>query len=124
MFGIDVDLGPRVEPERGGPFVGAEAEERARIADLPPPRRAARSRFELSKLLEGVDPDVRVGADADPDAALAQALEGGEAGTQIGLGRRADADSAPRGRQQVELAVVGMRGVDDRASGAEAARLV
>ncbi len=42
---------------------------------------------------------------------------------EVGLGRRAEADPRARLREQVELAVVGVRGVDDRRARAEAARV-
>jgi hypothetical protein len=118
---VDRRVGPRLEPERCGTLVGAEAEERAGIAHLAGLRPPSGGRFELAEFLERVDPHVRVGADADPDPPLAEALERREAVAEVGLRGRADAD--PRGsvRQKVELAIVGVRGVDDGGSGAEAA---
>ena len=67
-------------------------------------RPAARDPLELAKLLQRVDPDVRVRADADPDASLAHALDGEEAVAEVRLGRRADADAGVGLRDEVELA--------------------
>ena len=89
--------------------------------DVAAQRPAARDAFQLSQLLERVDPDVRVGADAEADAALADALDGEEAVPEVGLGRRAGADAGARLGDEVELAIVRMRGMDDRGSRSEAA---
>jgi hypothetical protein len=79
--------------------------------------------LELPELLERVDPDVRVGADAGADPALAEALEGREAVPKVRLGRRADADPRAGVGQEVELPVLGVGRMDDGRPGAEAARL-
>ena len=50
---------------------------------------------ELTQLLERVDAHVRVGADAEPDAAVQEPLDRQEAVAEIRLGRRARADARP-----------------------------
>jgi CDP-diacylglycerol--glycerol-3-phosphate 3-phosphatidyltransferase len=54
---------------------------------------------------------------------LPKTLDRDEAVTEIGLRRRADADSCAGPGKQPELAVVGVRGVNDRRAGPEAAGL-
>ena len=77
--------------------------------------------LELPKLLQRVDPHVRVGADREPDSAVEQLLERREAVAEVRLGRRAQAHGRSRVREQVELRRARMRGVDDRRRRAEAA---
>ena len=77
--------------------------------------------LELAKLLERVDADVRVGADRDRDTPLEQRRAGGEAVSEIGLGRRAEADRAAVRGEEVELGVVRVGAVHDRRPLAEAA---
>src|SRR5205823_5355182 len=93
--------------ERRGPLVGAAAEESRDREDVPPPRAPARGSLELAQLLERVDAHVRVGADADPDSALADFLHGAEAIAEVRLGRRADADACACLPQGLELFQVG-----------------
>ena len=85
-------------------------------ASLP----AAGDSFELPQFLERIDADVRVRADAQPDAALAHRLDAEEAVAEVRLGRRADADPGAAVGHQVELGVVGVCGVDDGGARAEA----
>ena len=82
---------------------------------------AARDALELAQLLERVDPDVRVRADAERDAAVAHADGGEEPVAEVGLGRRARADRRAAVAEQVELGAVGVGGVHDRRPLAEAA---
>src|SRR6184192_3173000 len=93
MLEIDADLPPRFEPERCGALVGAEAEQRVRRDDVAAAGAASCDALQLAQLLERVDTDIRVGADADPDPALADLLDGAEAVAEIGLRRRAHADT-------------------------------
>src|SRR5205823_5108890 len=64
---------------------------------------------------------VRIGADADPDAARADALDREKSVAEVCLRRRAGADAGARTCKQVELRAVGMRRVHDRRALAEAA---
>ena len=86
---------------------------------LLPPRDA----LELAELLERIDADVRVGADAERDAAMADTHDGQEPVSEIRLGGRAGADRGAAVAEQVELGAVGVRRVDDRRPLAEAPRL-
>jgi CDP-diacylglycerol--glycerol-3-phosphate 3-phosphatidyltransferase len=119
---IDVDVVPLLEPERAGAFVGTEAQEALRRDHVAAAALPARDPFELAQLLQRIDANVRVGADAQPDAPLAHPLDREEAVAEVRLGRRAGADARARRGDQVELGAVGVRGVDDRRSLAEAAR--
>src|SRR5438445_12018746 len=106
MFEVDFDVVPSLESERAGAFVGAEAEQRLGGDDVAAPTLAACDSLELAQLLERVDPDVRVGADAEPDAAPAHALDRQEAVAEVGFGRRARADARARPRQEIQLGAV------------------
>src|SRR5258706_416480 len=75
---------------------------------------------ELAQLLQWVDPDVGVRADAEPDAAVEEALDGKEAVGEIRLRRRTGAHAGARGSEQIELVAVGMRRMDDGRARAEA----
>jgi CDP-diacylglycerol--glycerol-3-phosphate 3-phosphatidyltransferase len=119
---IDLDVVPLLEPERAGAFVGAEAQEALRGDDVSAAALPARDPLELAQLLQRIDANVRVGADAQADAPLAHPLHGEEAVAEVRLGRRAGADARARRGDQVELGAVGVGGVDDRRSLAEAAR--
>ena len=83
----------------------------------------ARDPLELAELLQGVDPDVRVRADADSDPALAESLDRREAVTEVRFRRRADADAGAGFLDELELGVGGVGCVDDRGARAEATRL-
>src|SRR6266511_5338784 len=72
------------------------------------------SDLELAQLLERVDAGVRIGADTEVDSALADSGNGYVAVAEVRLGRRADADPSLGAGDEVELAVVCVRGVDDR----------
>src|SRR6266699_1849713 len=67
MCEVDRDLAPRFEPEGCRAFVGAEAEQRVRRDDVAAAGAPPGDAFQLAQLLERVDADVRVGADADAD---------------------------------------------------------
>ena len=62
--------------------------------DAAPARLPARDPLELAQLLERVDPDVRVGADAERDPAVRDPRRGEEAVAEDRLGRRAGADAS------------------------------
>jgi len=67
---VDLDVGPLLEPERARAFVGAEAEERVGRQHVSAAGLAAGDPVQLAQLLERVDADVRVGADAESDPAM------------------------------------------------------
>src|SRR5437588_9741143 len=113
MGKIDLDVIPLLEAERAGALVRAEAEQRLGRDHVAASALAAGDPFELAQLLERVDPNVRVRADAQADAPLADALDGEEPVAEIRLRRRARADPGAAVRNQVELCAVGMRGVHD-----------
>ena len=71
---------------------------------------------------KGIDPDVRVRADAERDRPRADPLRREEAVAEVGLGGRARADGGACGGQEVELGAVRVRRMDDRRPFAEAAR--
>src|SRR5690348_14263632 len=121
MLGVDRDFGPLVESERGGAFVRPEAEQGSGGDDVPPACAAPRDPFDLPQLFQRVDADVRVGADADPDPALAKLLDRREAAAQVRLGGWAEASPRSRFRDEIELVVVRVRRVDDGRSRPEAA---
>ena len=102
----------------------AEAEQLLGREDASSTGLASRDALELAELLERVDPDVRVGPDAERDRAGADALGGEEAVAEVGLRRRAGADRRARGRQEVELRAVRMGGVNDRRPLSQAAGAV
>ena len=84
-------------------------------------RLPARDALDLAQLLERVDPDVRVGADAERDPAVLDPRGREEAVAEVGLRRRAGADRRSRLGEQVELRAVGVGGVHDGRPRAEAA---
>ena len=88
-----------------------------------PPGLAPCDPLELAELLEWVDPHVRVRPDAERDRAVEDLGDAQESVAEIGLGRRAGADARSGGREEIELVVVRMRGVDDGRPLAEAARV-
>ena len=122
MREVDLDPRPVVEPERARADLAAEAQELLGGEDAAPAGLAARDPLELAQLLERVDADVRVRADAERDRALADALGREEAVAEVGLRRRAGADGRAGRGEEVELGAVGVRRVDDGRSLAEAAR--
>ena len=114
------DSSPSERPPSSAPKQrSVSASQTSRRPD-PPPGRG----LELPQLLEWVDAHVRVRADADPDPALAEPLEGRESISEVGFGGGTDADTGARRGKQVELVVVGVRGVNDRRAGPEAAAAV
>src|SRR2546430_2181510 len=102
MLEVDRDLTPRFQPEACSALVGAEAEQRVRRDDVAPAGAAPRDALQLAQLLERVNADVRVGADADPDPALAQLLHRREAVAKVGLGRLPEALDPPAPVRGVE----------------------
>ena len=120
---IDLDVRPDLEPERRCTFAGAAGEKRLEGEDVPAQRPAARDAFQLAQLLQWVDADIRIGADAQAELAFANALDGQEAVAEVRLRRRAGTNPCSRFGQQVELPVVRVRRVDDRRARAEAAGL-
>ena len=121
MIEIDLDRRPHVEPERASAGACADVEQRLRREDAAAQALAPGDALELTQLLQRVDADVRVRADRDGDAALEERPGRYETVPEVGLGRRADADGAPVGSEEVELGVVRVRAVDDRRPLAEAA---
>ena len=121
MAEIDGRFRPLLEAERGRPLVGAEAQQRADGDHVPLPGGTTGGTFQLPKLLERVDADVRVGTDAHPDPAVAEGGDGDESVPEVRLGRRAHADPRTGLREQVELGIARVRRVDDRRVRAEAA---
>src|SRR3954468_12596436 len=119
MLEVDLCVGPGLEAERRGALVRTEAKEGVGRNDISTQRSAARDSFQLAQLLERVDSDVRVRADAHPDAALAELLDREEAVAQVGFGGRARADARIGLAHEVELRVVGVRRMDDRRSRAK-----
>jgi hypothetical protein len=72
---IDLDRRPLLEPERRSAFRRADCKQRLDVEDITPPCLPARDAVELAQLLEGVYSNVRVGADAHPDAAVQDTLD-------------------------------------------------
>src|SRR5581483_4311893 len=119
---VGVDIGPRPEPERAGTLVGAEAEQAPDGDHVAAERLAPRRSLELPELFERIDADVRIGADADADAPIAEPLHRREAVAEICLRRRAEADARAGLGEEVELPLARVRGVHDRRMRAEATR--
>lgn len=90
---VDLDVVPLLEPQRAGAFVGAEAEQRLGGDDAAPARLTSSDSLELAQLLERIDADVGVRADADPDAAGAHSLDREKTVTEVRLRRQACADT-------------------------------
>src|SRR5581483_8650311 len=90
---VDRRLRPLVESERGRPLVGAEAEQRAQRDDAAAPGLPARDSLELTQLLQRVDANVGVAADAHPDRAVAHAGNRQEAVAEDRFWRRAHAEA-------------------------------
>src|SRR5205823_8479424 len=102
------------ESERRGPLVGAEAEQAAERDDVSSDRLSPRGALELAELLERIDPDVRVGADADADATLAERLNRREPVAEVRFGGGTQADPRSGLGDEVELRLGGVSRVDDR----------
>src|SRR5918911_3778770 len=113
MVEVDLDLVPLLEAERAGALVRAEAEQRLGGDDVAPATLPACDALELAELLQGIDADVRVGADAHADVALADSLHRKEAVAEVRLRGRARANARTGLSDQVELGAVGMRCVHD-----------
>jgi hypothetical protein len=64
-----------IEAEGRGALVGADREERVDAEDVPAPALTAGDPVELAQLLERVYANVRVGADAQPDASVQHTLD-------------------------------------------------
>jgi CDP-diacylglycerol--glycerol-3-phosphate 3-phosphatidyltransferase len=124
MAKVDRDVRPRLEPERTATADSADREQVVDPEDVAPPGLAPRDPVELAQLLERIDAHVRVGADAELDAAVEDALDGEKAVAEVRLRRRAGADTRSGRREQVELVPVRVRRVDDRRARAEAAARV
>src|SRR4051795_4237549 len=122
MAEIDLDVGPLLEPERAGSLVCTDAEQRLVRDDVTSTALPACDALELPQLLERVDADVRVGADADADASRRHPLDGEEAVAEVRLGGRAHADSRSGLGEQVELPAIGVGRVHDGGPLAQAAR--
>src|SRR5947207_12598711 len=120
MDEVDLDVVPLLEAERARSFVRAEAEQRLGRDHIAAAALAACDPLELAQLLERIDADIRVGADADADAALAHPLDGQKAVSEVRLRRRTRADARTGLRDQVELGAVGVRGVHDSRALAQA----
>ena len=103
-----------LEPERRSALARPDREERIDAEHVPPSALPASDAVKLAQLLEGVDADVRVGADAQADTAVQHAFDRQEAVAEIRLGREAGADPRAGLGEQVELAAVGVRRVHDR----------
>jgi len=84
-------------------------------------RLAPRDPLELAQLLERIDADVGIRADADPDAAGAHALDRQEAVAEVSLRRQAGTDTGAGTGEQIQLGSVGVCRVHNRCPLAEAA---
>ena len=76
-------------PSAAAPSVEPNASSASTIEDAARAGLPARDALELAQLLERVDAHVRVGADAEPDPAMADARDRQEAVAEVRLGRRA-----------------------------------
>ena len=110
---VDLDVGPRARAPAPRALVATEAQQLVDRDHVAASALPARDSFELAKLLERVDADVRVRADAERDPARAHALDRQEPVAEVRLGRRADADARARLGEQVELGAVRVRRVHD-----------
>src|SRR5262245_11993439 len=110
---IDLDLGPRVQPEGAGTDVTSERVQLVGREHASAPRLPTGDPLELPQLLEGIDAYVRVGAHAEGDRPLPDALGGEEAVAQVGFRRRAGAYGRARGCEEIELGAVRVGCVHD-----------
>src|SRR6185436_7410506 len=120
---VDLDLGPRLETQGASAVRAADRPQRVRVEHAAPAVLSPCDALELAELLERVDPNVRITADAERDPAVEYADRRDEAVAQVGLGRRAGADRRAAVPHQVELRAVGVRCVDDRRQGTQTARV-
>src|SRR5579859_1968667 len=96
MPDVHGDLGPPVEAQRATAGGGADLQQLVHREDVTPAGFAPTDPVELAQLLERVDPHVRVGADAELDVALQDALDRKKPVTEVRLRRRARARSEER----------------------------
>src|SRR5262245_2378253 len=120
MLEVDLDLWPRVEPERARAVSRADRQQLPRLEHSAAPGCASSDALELAKLLERVDAHVGVRADRGPDAPLEESGRWSEAVSKIGLRRRAHAHGRPGGGDEIQLDLVCMRGVHDGRARGEA----
>src|SRR5262249_22430495 len=111
---VYLDRRPLVEADRGGAVAAPDREQLGRAEDLSCAGVSSCGALELAELFERVDPDVRVGADAEGDAALDPRTHGGAAVAEVGLRGRAKTDACSRLGDEVELCVVGLGRMDER----------
>jgi hypothetical protein len=71
---VDLDLRPLFEAERRRTLVRSDGEQRVDGQDISASSLPPGDAVELAQLLEGVYANVRVGADAHPDASVQHAL--------------------------------------------------
>ncbi len=72
---LDLDLRPLLEAERCRALVRSDREQRVDGQDVAATRLPACNAVELAQLLEGVYPNVRIGADAHPYASVQHTLD-------------------------------------------------
>jgi CDP-diacylglycerol--glycerol-3-phosphate 3-phosphatidyltransferase len=113
MVEVDLDLRPALEAEAAGTLVCAVTQQSLGPEDAASARLAAADPLQLTQLLQRVDPNVRVGADAERDTPVRDAGGGEEAVREVGLGGEAGAHGGAGVGEQVELGAVGVRGVHD-----------
>src|SRR6185295_4972346 len=121
MAEVGLDPRPLAQSERFRPLGRSDLVELGDRDDVSPELLAARHAFELAQLLQRVEAHVRVRADAERDPMLADPRDREEAVAEIRLGQGTDADACAGARKERELALVGMRPVDDGRVRAEAA---
>src|SRR5438309_11862548 len=114
MTNVDCHIRPPVEPERTAAAEGADVQEFVHGEDVSAARLAPRDSVELAKLLERIDPHVRVRTDAQLDATVEDTLHREKAVAEVRLCRRARADVGAGRCKEVEFVSVRMRRVDDR----------
>src|SRR5437764_10028091 len=113
MIEVDHGIRPRCKAEGGRAFGSADREQlgdRDHAADAGLP---AADALQLTELFDRIDPDMRVGPDTKADRPVPNARDWEEAVAEVGLGRRADADSRAGLAQEVELIAIRVRRVDD-----------
>src|SRR5688572_6036329 len=111
---VDLDLRPGVDAERTRADLPTEDIQLVRREHASPSSLASRNPLQLTEFLEGIDAHVRVGADADGNAARPHPLGGKEAVAEVSLRGRARADRRAVGRDEVELGPAGVGRMDDR----------
>ncbi len=75
MGDVDLDRRPLLEAERRGALIRPDLEERVDGEHISPPALPASDAVELAQLLKRVYANVRVGADAHPDASVQHTLD-------------------------------------------------